>query len=179
MNTEKPTTTSTAPTAGAQAIASAAGGASSVAAAEGAPSLDVPRGGPQEAARGARMRVGTDIVAVKNVADSIAQFGERYLARVFTKSERAYCTEAGRDAASHLAARFAAKEATMKALRPEGDAIDWQSIEVVRMPGGWCEIAVTGAALALARKAGITTFSVSLSHDGEYATAVVVAERAA
>ena len=142
--------------------------------AEGGPSPS-----PDSAPRGPRMRVGTDLVAVKNVAESIAKFGERYLARVFTPSERAYCTEVGRDAASHLAARFAAKEATMKALRPEGDAIDWQSIEVVRMPGGWCELAVTGAARALADKAGITSFSVSLSHDGEYATAVVVAERAA
>jgi phosphopantetheine--protein transferase-like protein len=115
MKTDKPTVTSSSP--------EGEGGPSPAPAADFAP-------------RGSRTRVGTDIVAVKNVAESIAKFGERYLARVFTPSERAYCTEAGRDAASHLAARFAAKEATMKALRPEGDAIDWQSIEVVRMPGG-------------------------------------------
>jgi holo-[acyl-carrier protein] synthase len=122
------------------------------------------------------VRVGTDIVGVADVRASISRFGDRYLSRVFTPRELAYCL-ARTDAPVHLAARFAAKEATMKVLRPSKDeAIDWLSIELVRAPEGHCDVALTGAAEALAHRARITGLGVSLSHETHYATAVVVAE---
>jgi len=128
----------------------------------------------------ARVRVGTDIVAVRQIEETIATFGERYLARVFTPAEVAYAQSASdaRATASHLAARFAAKEAVMKVLRPGAyDALDWRAIEVVRAPGGWCERALRGNAAALARRERIGGLALSLSHEADYATAVVVAER--
>jgi holo-[acyl-carrier protein] synthase len=123
--------------------------------------------------------VGTDIVAVDRVAESIARFGERYISRLYTCDEAKYCTNGGTDAASRFAARFAAKEAAMKVLRPApNEALDWRSIEVVRSAQGWCDLRLHGTARTLARRGGLRAFAVSLSHEERYATAVVVAERA-
>jgi holo-[acyl-carrier protein] synthase len=125
--------------------------------------------------------VGTDLIAVKSVAESIRQFGDRYLERVFTPDERAYCASIdshGGDSAPHFAARFAAKEAVIKVLRPSAhDAVGWRSIEIVRSSDGACTVRLRGAAQALARRARLRAFSVSLSHERDYATAVAVAER--
>jgi holo-[acyl-carrier protein] synthase len=87
----------------------------------------------------------------------------------------------GRSTASGIAqcfaARFAAKEATMKVLRPAEDAyLNWLDIEVRRYPAGWCDIMLYEEAAALARKRGITELSVSMSHEQAYATAVVIAD---
>jgi holo-[acyl-carrier protein] synthase len=118
---------------------------------------------------------------VKSVAESIRQFGDRYLERVFTRDERAYCASVdshGGDSAAHYAARFAAKEAVIKVLRPSArDAVGWTSVEIVRSSDGACTVRLRGAAQALARRARLGAFSVSLSHEREYATAVAVAER--
>jgi holo-[acyl-carrier protein] synthase len=122
--------------------------------------------------------VGTDIVDVADVEAAIRSFGDRYLNRVFTEGELGYCLRPGRAPAPHLAARFAAKEAALKVLRPTKDeAISFTSIEAVRTEGGWCELFVSGAALAAANRAGFVGFSMSLSHEARYATAVVVAHR--
>jgi holo-[acyl-carrier protein] synthase len=126
-----------------------------------------------------RLRVGIDLVRVSAVRASIAEFGERYLDRLFSPHERACCGDSA-DAVRGLAARVAAKEATMKVLRPtSADALPWRSIEVRRVPGGWTELALTGDAAALAKAGGLDDFAVSLSHEDDYATAVVVARAAA
>jgi holo-[acyl-carrier protein] synthase len=123
--------------------------------------------------------VGTDLVEVRSVAESMQTFGERYLARVFTAEERNYCAEvarAGGNPVPHFAARFAAKEAVMKLLRPRAsDAITWQSIEVVRSARGHCAVRLHGPARELARRAGLGRVAISLSHEEHYATAVAVA----
>jgi holo-[acyl-carrier protein] synthase len=125
------------------------------------------------------MLVGTDIIEVDRVAESIARFGQRYISKLYTRNEARYCTSVGPGAAPHFAARFAAKEATMKVLRPAPhEALDWRSIEVVRSPQGWCDLHLHGTARELARRAGLRAFAVSLSHEERFATAVVVAERA-
>ncbi len=125
--------------------------------------------------------VGTDVVEVESVADSIRTFGMRYLARVFTPSEQRYCesvTEGGGNSAPHFAARFAAKEAVMKVLRPRAsDAVPWTSIEVVRTPRGFCKVRLHGAARSLARRARLRAFEISLSHEAHYAAAVALAQR--
>jgi holo-[acyl-carrier protein] synthase len=128
---------------------------------------------------GPSVLVGTDIVDVRSVEESIARFGDRYISRVYTSDEAAYCTNAkGRHAASRFAARFAAKEAALKVLRlANDDVFDWRSIEVVRSDGGWCELHLHRSARTLARRAGLGAFAVSLSHEERYATAVVLAER--
>lgn len=121
------------------------------------------------------VRVGSDVLSVKQVSDSVAQFGDRYLQRVYTEQEISWASGAPAVQAERLAARFAAKEATIKVLRPLGHQPDWRSMEVRRHAGGWCTMALSGHAATLAEKAGITDLAVSLTHDGDVAAAVVVA----
>jgi holo-[acyl-carrier protein] synthase len=114
----------------------------------------------------APLRVGIDLVRVSRVEESIDAFGERFLARVFTAGELAYA----RAHPERLAARFAAKEAARKALGLDGVA--WRDVEVTRRPNGACELVLHGAARA---QAGAAELALSLSHEGDYATAVVIA----
>jgi holo-[acyl-carrier protein] synthase len=120
------------------------------------------------------VRVGLDLISVEEVSDSVVRFGNRYLDRVYTSHELASCVGTPPVVAAGLAARFAAKEATLKVLRALTQP-DWRSIEVRRDAGGWCSISLTGQAAALAEKAGINELTVSLTHDAAVAAAVVVA----
>jgi len=122
------------------------------------------------------LRVGADIARVDDVAASVARFGDRYLGRVYTAHEIASCAGVPSVVAASLAARFAAKEATIKVLRPTDAAPAWRSIEVRRHPSGWCELHLSGEAARLAAEAGITELAVSLSHEGGLAAAVVLAQ---
>lgn len=120
------------------------------------------------------LRVGIDTVAVQAVRDALAAHGDRYLERVYTPREVAECTTPSGPDAERLAARFAAKEATLKALRAGGGGVPWSAIEVRRDPSGWTGLALTGAAAALAREAGFGELAVSLTHEAGLASAVVV-----
>ncbi len=122
------------------------------------------------------LRVGADIARVDDVAASLARFGDRYLERVFTPHEIASCTGTPSVMAASLAARFAAKEATIKVLRPADLTPAWRTIEVRRSPSGWCELRLSGEAAKLAADADITELAVSLSHDRDIAAAVVLAQ---
>jgi holo-[acyl-carrier protein] synthase len=124
---------------------------------------------------GTAIRVGADVVAVHQVEESVACFGSRYLRRVYTEHELSSCDGTPPVRAASLAARFAAKEATIKVLRPVGHQPDWRSMEVRRHTEGWCTIALSGHAAALADEAGIADLAVSLTHEGDVAAAVVVA----
>jgi holo-[acyl-carrier protein] synthase len=123
--------------------------------------------------------VGIDMVMVSRVKDSLARFGDRFLRRVFTPGEIAYATSSPDSAAERLAARFAAKEAALKALdladHPVG--IGWRQIEVHREQSGKCRLILHGAARAAADAAGVAELSVSLTHEGDYSAAVVLAIR--
>lgn len=123
------------------------------------------------------LRVGTDVQFISSVTDSIHRHGRRYLDRVFTAQEVESC--GGYDAepdqlAPGLTARFCAKEATLKALRPLNIIPEWRDMEVVRMPGGWVQISLTRAARQLAEENGLLDLEVSLAHDGAVAVATVV-----
>jgi holo-[acyl-carrier protein] synthase len=124
---------------------------------------------------GTAIRVGADVVSVHQVAESVEHFGTRYLGRIYTDHEIGSCRGAPAVRAAGLAARFAAKEATIKVLRPIGHQPDWRSMEVQRHSGGWCTMALSGHAAELAEQAGIDELSVSLTHEGDIAAAVVVA----
>ena len=117
------------------------------------------------------MRVGIDLVRTSDVATSITTFGDRYLRRVFTDAEVAYANASPDQSAARLAARFAAKEATMKALDLSERGVNWNDIEVVKLPSGAPSIVLHGRA---AEAADNVDLSVSLSHEGDYATAVVL-----
>jgi holo-[acyl-carrier protein] synthase len=121
------------------------------------------------------IRVGADVVAVHQVAESVTRFGARYLERVYTEHELSSCAGPPSVRAAGLAARFAAKEATIKVLRPVGHQPDWRSVEVRRHAEGWCTMALAGHAATLAEQAGIADLAVSLTHEGDVAAAVVVA----
>jgi holo-[acyl-carrier protein] synthase len=122
------------------------------------------------------LRVGTDLVSVDAVRDSLRTHAERYLERIYTAQELADCTRDGTVDAERLAARFAAKEATIKVLRPGDEPVPWRTIEVVRNPGGWVDVSLTDQAAALAAQTGLSGLALSVSHEGAYASAVVVAE---
>ena len=129
------------------------------------------------ASAGATCRVGIDVVAVSEVADSLRWFGDRYACRLYTAAERedAGWPAAGLPAAEGLAARFAAKEAAVKVLAPDGWVPPWTDIEVRRLPGGRCVLRVSGRAAALARAERVRSWAVSLTHHAGVAAAVVAA----
>jgi holo-[acyl-carrier protein] synthase len=116
--------------------------------------------------------IGIDLVTVEQVQESMARHGSRYLQRIYTDQE---VTDSAGDPA-RLAARFAAKEATMKALGRIDEGIGWRSIAVHRAAHGQPSIELSGAAAELARARGVTGLTVSLTHEPQYAAAVVLAE---
>jgi holo-[acyl-carrier protein] synthase len=122
------------------------------------------------------LRVGIDLVRVSTVRDAIAAHGDHYLERVYTARELEDCRTAGVVDPLRLAARFAAKEAAMKALRVGDEAVPWPTIEVVRGRTGYAELELHGPAGELAHAQGIASLAVSLTHEDEYASAVVAAE---
>ncbi len=121
------------------------------------------------------MRVGIDLVSVDTVTESIRNHGERYLKRIYTDTELHDCQGAVGPTPERLAARFAAKEATLKVLRPADESIPWRDIEVVRHPSGWVELKLSGRAAVLAAAQGLGDLALSMSHEAGYATAVVAA----
>ncbi len=121
------------------------------------------------------LRVGIDLVQISRIAESLEKFGERFLRRVFTDAETAYATAVPSKTSERLAARFAAKEATLKAIGLVDHPMNWRDIEVRRAPSGACEISLQGGAIDAAKLSGISELAVSLSHEGDYATAVVIA----
>ena len=114
--------------------------------------------------------VGVDIIEIGRVAQALERWGQRFLERVYTPGEIAYC----RGRANSLAARFAAKEAVMKALGTGLRGIAWREVEVVRQRGRAPTIVLHGRASKRAQAIGIGELAVSLSHSREYAVASVV-----
>lgn len=125
-------------------------------------------------AAGGALRVGVDLVRVRDVADSVERFGDRYLRRIFTPDELAYATSDVARMPERLAARFAAKEATVKALGLVEHHGAWSDIEVLRFPSGRCELRLHGETRRAAESMGAGSFAVSMSHESEFATAVVM-----
>jgi holo-[acyl-carrier protein] synthase len=123
-----------------------------------------------------RVLVGVDVQSIVEVERSIAQFGDDYVMRLYTASERESCEGDVHVTASGLAARFAAKEAVIKLLDAGDDSPEWRSIEVCRAKSGRPEVLLHGHAATIARRMGVEDISLSLSHDGDVAMAAVVAQ---
>jgi holo-[acyl-carrier protein] synthase len=118
---------------------------------------------------------GVDLIRVARVARVLERYGERFHRRVFTAGE----VEHARERPDEFATRFAAKEAASKALgvgmrmlHPEG--VGWQEVEVLNDERGKPYLVLHGRAKELAEEQGYTQWSVSFTHDGEYALAFVV-----
>jgi len=119
---------------------------------------------------------GVDIVEVSRIAGMIDRHGERFLERCFTPGERAYA-ELRKRSVEHLAGRFAAKEAVLKALGTGWrNGIAWTDVEVVLRPSGAPEVRLHGAAAEAARALGAASWWLSISHTESYAVASAVAE---
>jgi holo-[acyl-carrier protein] synthase len=118
------------------------------------------------------LTIGIDLVSMSEVEEALRVHGERYLQRIYTDREIRDC---GTDARL-LAARFAAKEATMKALGRTDEPLPWRSIGVRRDAHGHPRLELTGRAATFARKRGVSQLSVSITQRRELAAAVVVAE---
>ncbi len=122
------------------------------------------------------VRIGIDLVSVASVEESVDVHDARYLRRVYTDVEIADCTSAdGRPDARRLAGRFAVKEAALKVLREGDEPISWREIGVCSDRHGRPSLALVGAAEASARRQGYDALDVSISHEGPFAAAVVVA----
>jgi holo-[acyl-carrier protein] synthase len=118
--------------------------------------------------------IGSDLIDITRIERTLARFGDRFLQRVFTETERRRSDRRANRAASY-AKRYAAKEACAKALGAPKRA-RWREIEVVVSPDGRPSLLVTGRTAEVAAAAGIRAWHVSLTHDGGVAVAVVVAE---
>lgn len=118
--------------------------------------------------------IGVDIIEIPRIARAVERWGERFLQRIYTPQEIAYA----RGRAPQLAARFAAKEAVMKALGTGIRGVSWKEIEVVRERGQAPTIRLTGRALHRAQHLGIIRFALSLSHGRELAIAFAIGETA-
>lgn len=119
------------------------------------------------------LSTGVDIIEISRIAGVFQRYGQRFLDRIYTPEEIAYC----RGRAPNLAGRFAAKEAVMKALGTGVRGVGWKDIEVARHESGAPSILLYGRAKSRAQRLGVYDISVSMSHSGDYAVAFVVVQR--
>ena len=119
--------------------------------------------------------LGTDIVDCRRIQSSIERYGKRFIERVCTEDEIAYCMGMA-DPVPHVAARFAAKEAARKALG-RGPALNWHDVEVVREDNGFVFLRFYGKALQGMKDMGVSQSHLSVAHEKSLAVATVILER--
>jgi holo-[acyl-carrier protein] synthase len=113
--------------------------------------------------------VGVDIIEIGRIDRAISRWQDSFLKRIYTRAELERHGNV-----SSLAARFAAKEAVMKALGTGIRGVNWKDIEILNNGDGAPAVILYGRALDISREAGIARFSISLSHSREYAVAFVI-----
>ena len=120
--------------------------------------------------------LGVDISEVDRIREAMSRHGQRFIERVFTPAEIAYCNR-HRNRAERFAARFAAKEAAMTALGTGwSHGVRWVDIEVTRMPSGQPTLSLHGAAREIGERLGLRRTSLSITHSGNTAFAQVIFE---
>lgn len=117
-----------------------------------------------------KLCLGIDIIEIARIDRAISRWKENFLQRIYTKAEIATY----RNRRSALAARFAAKEATMKTLGTGNRGLRWKEIEILSDDNGSPQIRLYGKAYARAKEQGIDNLRVSLSHTRDYAVASVI-----
>src|SRR5688572_4551509 len=121
--------------------------------------------------------IGIDIIEVARIREVLLRT-PRFLERVYTDRERAYCESRGVVAAQHYAVRFAAKEAALKALQTGWrGGISWQDVEISSRESGAPYLTFTGQVLEVFNKFGATQTHLSMSHTTQHAIAQVILER--
>jgi len=120
--------------------------------------------------------IGTDLAEVARIRDAIERHGRRFIERVFTPAEIAY-VERKANRFERYAARFAAKEAGMKAIGTGWRrGVRWHDFEVTNLPSGKPTLALHGVASGFAEKLGVRNVALSLTHTAQQAMAVVILE---
>ena len=120
--------------------------------------------------------IGVDIIQIERFEQALARWGDRLRERVFTSQELSICQKKARSG-KHLALRFAAKEAFLKALGiGMFQGIAWQEIEITNDPLGRPRIGVRGEAEKICQEKGIKEIFVSISHEAKYGVAHVLLE---
>ena len=121
--------------------------------------------------------IGIDLVKVGRVREALERWGERFQNKVFTPGEVRYCTQK-KNPSPNFAARFAAKEAFVKAMGIGiRRGVHWKDVEVQRGPLGRPVLKLNGRAMEICQKERIEGLFLSLTHDGDYSGAMVVLEK--
>ncbi len=121
--------------------------------------------------------VGIDIVDIGRMRQALGRQGERFVSRVYSEGEQAYC-RAHRDPVPYFASRFAAKEALFKALGTGwAQGITWHDAEVQKADSGAPRLVLAGRAEEISRSLGTRNIHISLSHSEEAAIALVILEK--
>jgi len=121
------------------------------------------------------LKVGTDICSIERIRKAYERYGERFLDRILTPSEKHYVAGRGKRLVESLAGRFAAKEAVGKALGVGLRGVAWKEIEIGRAPSGAPHVILHGRAKKIAQHLQLSQFEISISHEREYSVAFVVA----
>ncbi len=120
--------------------------------------------------------VGIDLVEVGRIRDSLERLGERFARRILCPAEYEYCFS-HTDPSTHVAARFAAKEAVSKAFGTGiGTELGWLDIEVIRLESGSTQVRLQGAGTQLMERRSAKIIHLNLTHTGQYASAVAILE---
>ncbi|MBA30413.1 MAG: holo-[acyl-carrier-protein] synthase [Dehalococcoidia bacterium] len=118
------------------------------------------------------INVGIDIIEIERIQNVKIRYPKRFLKKIFTQNEINYC----RDRSPQLAARFAAKEAMMKALGTGIRGVGWKDVEVIRNRGQAPQIKLSGRGKKVGESIGLKNTSLSISHSKDYAVACVTIE---
>ena len=122
------------------------------------------------------LAIGIDLVEVHRIEQAVGRLGRRFLVRIFTPAEVAYCDHRGARFV-HYAGRFAAKEAAMKALGTGwGEGVTWREVEILPSPGGAPQVCFHGVALERYTALGAARSHLTISHTARYAVAHVILE---
>lgn len=122
-----------------------------------------------------KMKIGTDICQIDRVQTAYKKYGKRFLKRVLTDKEIKYVTSNKRQLVNRLAGRFAAKEATTKVLGTGLKGIYFKEIEILREQSGAPRLLLHKRAIKKAKEKELANFEVSISHERDFAIAIVVA----
>lgn len=120
--------------------------------------------------------IGIDLVSISRVREALGRWADRFLQRVLSQDETTYC-RTRIDPAPHVAARFAAKEAAMKALGVGWAHASWREFEVINTPSGRPVLRFSGRAAQRMATMGADSAFISMTHDGDYAAAQVILSR--
>lgn len=122
-----------------------------------------------------KIKIGTDICQIDRVKSAYKRFGKRFLKRILTNNELKYVISQKRSLINRLAGRFAAKEAASKILETGLNGVYFKEIEILREKSGAPKIILHGRAKEIANKKGLINLEVSISHEMDFALAIVIA----